>query len=125
MNAASSLNASLPQESVLMTVGGTLALIVLLMVALAWVARRSGFARRLNDASGAINVVASKSLGARERLILVDVGEQRLILGVTATQITCLATQAKPEMHEPESQPAPAVFGAMLDTLLKKHRQSR
>lgn len=125
MNATASLNAPLPQESVLMTVGGTLALVVLLMVALAWVARRSGFARRLTNPDGAMNVVASRSLGGRERLLLVDVGEQRLVLGVTATQITCLATQARPETSIPEPQPAPAAFGAMLDTLLKKHRQSR
>ncbi|SNY67823.1 flagellar biosynthetic protein FliO [Enterobacter sp. CC120223-11] len=125
MNAAASLNAPLSQESVLMTVGGTLALVVLLMVALAWVARRSGFARRLTNPDGAMNVVASRSLGGRERLLLVDVGEQRLVLGVTATQVTCLATQARPETPMPEPQPAPAAFGAMLDTLLKKHRQSR
>jgi flagellar biosynthetic protein FliO len=125
MNAVAPLNTALPQESILMTVGGTLALIVLLMVALAWIARRSGFARRLANPDGALNVVASKSLGARERLLLVDVGGQRLVLGVTATQITCLATQARPETPQPEPQPAPAAFGAMLDTLLQKHRQSR
>jgi flagellar protein FliO/FliZ len=72
-----------------------------------------------------MNVVASKSLGGRERLLLVDVGEQRLVLGVTATQITCLATQTRPETSMADPQPAPAAFGTMLDTLLQKHRQSR
>ena len=127
MTAATSLHAaaSVPQESMLLSVGGTLALIVLLMVALAWLARRSGVARRLNDAGGAMSVVASKSLGARERLVLVDVGDRRLVLGVTASQITCLATQARPEAPLSEPQQAPATFGTMLEALRQKHRQSR
>ena len=47
MNATDSLPAT---GSMLMTVTGALALIILLMVVMAWAARRSGLARRLNDA---------------------------------------------------------------------------
>ncbi|WP_260459727.1 flagellar biosynthetic protein FliO [Enterobacter ludwigii] len=68
-----------------MTVTGALALIVLLMVVLAWAVRRSGLTRRLNAAQGTITLVATQSLGPRERLVVVDVGEQRLVLGVTGT----------------------------------------
>ena len=81
MNATDSLPAT---GSILMTVSGALALILLLLVVLAWAARRSGLARRLNDAQGNMTLVATQSLGPRERLVLVDVGEQRLVLGVTA-----------------------------------------
>ncbi|MBS3049097.1 flagellar biosynthetic protein FliO [Enterobacter mori] len=117
MNATDSLPAT---GSVLMTVTGALALIILLMVVMAWAARRSGLARRFNDAQGNMTLVATQSLGPRERLVLVDVGEQRLVLGVTATQITCLATQARPE-HAPQAS-APATFPQMLEKLRQKYR---
>ena len=118
MNATDSLPAT---GSVLMTVSGALALIILLMVVMAWAARRSGLARRLNDAQGNMSVVATQSLGPRERLVLVDVGEQRLVLGVTASQITCLATQARPENAPQPSAPA-ATFPLMLEKLRQKYR---
>ncbi|EKS9204726.1 flagellar biosynthetic protein FliO [Enterobacter cloacae] len=117
MNATDSLPAT---GSMLMTVTGALALIILLMVVMAWAARRSGLARRLNDAQGNMTLVATQSLGPRERLVLVDVGEQRLVLGVTASQITCLATQARPE-NAPQAS-APATFPLMLEKLRQKYR---
>ncbi|MGN7789857.1 flagellar biosynthetic protein FliO [Enterobacter sp. 22452] len=118
MNATDSLPAT---GSVLMMVSGALALIILLMVVMAWAARRSGLARRLNDAQGNMTLVATQSLGPRERLVLVDVGEQRLVLGVTASQITCLATQARPENAPQTSAPA-ATFPLMLEKLRQKYR---
>ncbi|UKJ19856.1 flagellar biosynthetic protein FliO [Enterobacter mori] len=118
MNATDSLPAT---GSVLMTVSGALALIVLLLVVLAWAARRSGLARRLNDAQGTMTLVATQSLGPRERLVLVDVGEQRLVLGVTASQITCLTTQPRPENAPQASAPA-ATFPLMLEKLRQKYR---
>ena len=110
-------------DSVLLTVSGALALIILVMVLLAWVARRSGIARRFNDGS-LIAVVASKSLGARERIVLIDVEDQRLVLGVTATQIACLATLAKPlsESVRDCRQQAREVSAQLLHKLSQKHR---
>ncbi|MFH7906742.1 flagellar biosynthetic protein FliO [Enterobacter cloacae] len=118
MNATDSLPAT---GSVLMTVSGALALIILLIVVMAWAARRSGLARRLNNAQGNITLVANQSLGPRERLVLVDVGEQRLVLGVTASQITCLATQARPENAPQTSAPA-TTFPLMLEKVRQKYR---
>lgn len=118
MNATVSLPAT---GSILMTVSGALALILLLLVVLAWAARRSGLARRLNDAQGNMTLVATQSLGPRERLVLVDVGDQRLVLGVTASQITCLATQPRPENAPQASAPA-ATFPLMLEKLRQKYR---
>lgn len=118
MNATDSLPAT---GSILMSVSGALVLILLLLVVLAWAARRSGLARRLNDAQGNMTLVATHSLGPRERLVLVDVGDQRLVLGVTASQITCLATQPRPENAPQASAPA-ATFPLMLEKLRQKCR---
>lgn len=114
---------ALPTDSLLMTVTGALVLVILLMVTLAWLFRRSGLTRRLADSHGVIHLVASKSLGARERVVLVDVGEQRLVLGVTATQISCLATQVRPADAVVASPSANASFPAVLETLRQKYRK--
>lgn len=118
MNATDSLPAT---GSILMSVSGALVLILLLLVVLAWAARRSGLARRLNDAQGNMTLVATQSLGPRERLVLIDVGDQRLVLGITASQITCLATQPRPENAPQASAPA-ATFPLMLEKLRQKCR---
>ncbi|TDN59430.1 flagellar biosynthetic protein FliO [Scandinavium goeteborgense] len=120
---ASGTTDALASDSVLMTVMGALALVVMLLVALAWIVRRSGLARRLNDSHGVMSVVASKSLGARERLVLVDVGDQRLVLGVTTSQITCLTTQPRPVVQAAPEMPAPLPFPALLEKLRQKYRQ--
>ena len=110
MNATDSLPAT---GSVLMTVTGALALIVLLMVVLAWAVRRSGLSRRLNAAQGTITLVATQSLGP---------GEQRLVLGVTASQIACLTTQPRPE-NAPQTTAPAATFPLMLEKLRQTYRQ--
>ncbi|ADP09829.1 Flagellar biosynthesis protein, FliO [Erwinia sp. Ejp617] len=109
-------------DSVLLTVSGALALIVLFMVALAWLARRSGITRRFNDGHNLITVVATKSLGTRERVVVIDVEDRRLVLGVTATQIACLSSMEKPAQAEQEMQAKPvADFPALLSKLRQKY----
>ncbi|PIF21441.1 flagellar biosynthetic protein FliO [Candidatus Pantoea floridensis] len=113
----------LATDSVLMTVTGALALIILAMVILAWIVRRSGLSRRLHDTQNVMTLVATKSLGNRERLVLVDVGDQRLVLGVTATQIACLNTQPRPETEPAATPPAGNTFPHMLESFLQKYRK--
>ena len=120
MNSAPS---TLAADSLLMTVTGSLGLIILVMVALAWLVRRSGLNRRLHSASHAMTLVASQSLGARERVVLMDVGELRLVLGVTASQITCLATQERPAQVAEAASATPVAFSAMLDKFRHQYRQ--
>lgn len=57
-----------------------------LVVLLAWLLRQ---VQRWQPRSGQIiQVLASQSLGPRERLVLVQVGEQQILLGIAAGQIT-------------------------------------
>lgn len=63
----------------------TLAVVVGLIFALAWMARRMpGLTPR---AGGEIRVVDTLVLGARERLLLVEVGGERLLLGTAPGRI--------------------------------------
>lgn len=67
-----------------------LSLLVVLgvFVALAWLARRFFPAA---GGRGALRVVASLSLGTRERVVVVELGEELLVLGLGGGQVNLLA----------------------------------
>ncbi|MEN5015869.1 flagellar biosynthetic protein FliO [Erwinia sp. Eh17-17] len=105
--------------SVLTQVSGVLAAIIILILACAWLAKRLGFAARRNG-SQTLNISASCQLGQRERVVIVDVDDARLVLGVTAQQITHLHTlPAKPQQEVTDAAPAAADFRQVLQSLLK------
>lgn len=109
--------------SVLMNVGGALALILMIIAAFAWIARRTGFAQRLPKGDQVLSVVASHSLGQRERVVVIDMDGKRVLLGVTSTQINCLATFDKPAGEDVTPvAPAPGDFQSTLLNLLKKRK---
>ena len=72
----------------------SLLLIVGAIMALAWLLNRLQGGRSHNG--GLINVVASHALGAKERLLVVDVGGRQLVVGVTASQISTLHVLDEP-----------------------------
>ena len=106
--------------SVLTQVSGVLALIVMLILVCAWLARRTGFAPKRGNLRG-LNVSASVTVGQRERVVIVDIEDARLVLGVTAQQITHLHTlpPREPQADTPDA-PAPADFRQLLHTLIKR-----
>jgi flagellar protein FliO/FliZ len=80
-----------------------LAVVLAAAVGLSWLLRRHALPR-----GGAIQVLGGLPLGARERLLLVEVEQVRLLIGVTATQIQAL------HVFPPPSAP-PASFQRTLD----------
>jgi flagellar protein FliO/FliZ len=62
-----------------------LLLVLALAVGLSWFLRRYALPR-----DGLVRVIGSLPLGARERLLLVEVDEVRLLIGITAHQIQAL-----------------------------------
>ena len=62
-----------------------LAVVLALAVGLSWLLRRHVLPR-----GGAIRVIGVLPLGSRERLLLIEVDETRLLIGVTSQQIQTL-----------------------------------
>jgi flagellar protein FliO/FliZ len=62
-----------------------LAVVLALAVGLSWLLRRHVLPR-----GGVIRVIGGLPLGSRERLLLIEVDETRLLIGVTAQQIQTL-----------------------------------
>lgn len=67
-----------------------LVVVVGLIFLLAWAARRIGLQRLTG--SGVVKVVSSAALGARERVVVVEVAGTWLVLGVSASQVNTLHT---------------------------------
>lgn len=90
-----------PAGSMLTQVGSTLGAILLLILIIGWLVKRLGFAPK-NSRNNLLNVRASCSLGARERVVVIEVDNQCLVLGVTSQNITHLHTfTAPPSEAEP------------------------
>lgn len=67
--------------------------VLLLFSAIAWLVRRfglSGLGGLGSPSSGRLKITDSLSLGSRERLVIVQAGEQQLLLGITPGQINKL-----------------------------------
>lgn len=76
---------SLSSSLVQMILG--LALILVLIVGAAWLLRRF---MPLRGGDGAIRVLGGLSLGSRERVVLLQVGETRLLVGVSPGRVATL-----------------------------------
>ncbi len=95
-----------------------LGLVIGLIFVLAWVVRRlqGQVGPRGNQV---IKLLSSQALGQRERLLLVQVGEEQILLGLTAGRITPLHVLQQPVVL-PETENATPEFAKRLQELLKR-----
>lgn len=100
--------------------GAALGLVILLIVAAAWVLRRTGVASRIVRGSGIVTIKQTQTIGSRERLMVVEVDDKWLLLGVTQQSITCLTTMEKRESEEAPAPAAPLPFANNFQAALKK-----
>lgn len=70
--------------------------VLLLIAGTAWVAKRMGVTR--GGTQGLLHVVASTSVGARERVVVIEVGESWLVLGVAPGSVNALTSLPKGEV---------------------------
>ena len=68
--------------------------VLLCIVALAWLARRLN--RFQSSSNGALQILGGISMGARERVVLVQVGSTQLLLGVAPGRINMLHQLEQP-----------------------------
>ena len=99
-----------------------LMLVIGMIVGVAWLTRRFGSFQ--TDASGALRVIGGLSMGPRERVVLVQVGEQQLLLGVAPGRVSTLHVLAKPLVPVSPATLVNDSFAARLAGLLKQGRPS-
>jgi flagellar protein FliO/FliZ len=94
-----------PGAGSLMQTTFALLFVLALLVGGAWFLKRFG-PRNLGGAGGTVKLVGSLSLGTRERILVVEVGEQWIVVGASPGRMNALATMPRQENSE-AAVPAP------------------
>jgi len=93
-----------------------LAVVLAAMMGFFWFLRR--FSPGQKGAQGVVKIVGGVMLGPRERLVVVEVGETWLLVGVGGGQVSALHTMPRPPGYVPPAVGAPAGFANRLKDFL-------
>ena len=97
-NRPSEVGSGVVTTNPLSVVGGLLA-VVLLIFFLAWLMRRVAGIPTMGGHQ--MKVVAALAVGAREKIVLVDVGGQQILVGVAAGRVSHLQSFEQPVLESP------------------------
>ena len=104
----------------LMQVSSALGAILLLILLAGWLFRRLGFAPQARNGR-LLHLRASCQVGQRERVVVVEVDNTLLVLGVTAQQITPLHQFPAPPRDEDNTALTPGNdFRQLMQNVLKR-----
>jgi flagellar protein FliO/FliZ len=101
-----------------------LSLVLGLIVCVAWLLKRSGLAPAM-PASAAAKVVGGVSVGSRERIVVVEVGDQWIVVGVAPGRVNALTTMPKRESVPAASAPAVKNFSSWMKQTIEKRNGPR
>jgi len=104
----------------LLSFAASLIIVVGVIVVLGWLYSRSKILSGGN--SDVINIVASRALGSKERLMVVEIAGKQLLLGMTASQVQTLHIFDAP-IIEKNDVAAVSGFAGRLKSVLKEMRR--
>ncbi|WP_373020403.1 flagellar biosynthetic protein FliO [Thiomicrorhabdus sp.] len=99
----------------------SLVLVLLIIFISAWLLRRYG--RFPGVADGNLKVIGALSVGQRERILLLQVGKEQLLVGVTSSKITTLHQLDEPVLVK-SSEPVSGSFAQRLQEALAKKKET-
>lgn len=100
-----------------------LVLVLALVGAVAWLLKRLSAFRA--PGAGLIRVLAGAAVGQRERIVLVEVGETWLLVGVAPGHVTTLHSMPKMASASAPDMQTPATMGASFATWLNRKIEGR
>ena len=106
----------------LMKLTGGLVLIVAIIFLLAWLVKR--FNLNQQASGGLIRVVAGLSIGTRDRIVLLQVGDEQILVGLTPGRIEKLHTLAQPLEAAASEQADAGTFAAKINRLMGERKSS-
>ncbi|TFW25027.1 flagellar biosynthetic protein FliO, partial [Duganella callida] len=74
--------------------------VIALMLGLAWLTKRYA-PKSFGAGNSNVKLVGALSVGARERILVVEVGEQWIVVGASPGRMNALATMPRQESSEP------------------------
>ena len=107
---------AVPGSPLLQVSGALLGIIAFILIV-------AGLAGKAAGGRG-LKLAASTSLGPRERVVIVEVEDARLVLGVTASQISLLHTLPPAPVSEESRAEVPPDFQSVMKSLLKRSGRS-
>lgn len=93
--------------------------VLALLFACLWLLKKLTVQR--GEAAGLLRVVAATAIGARERVVIVEIGSTWLVLGVAPGHISALAEIPRQPITEPPQGKKTAAVPQWLQHLLKRH----
>jgi len=94
----------------------SLLMVLLLIFAAAWVLKKFNV---VNKSVSGMQVISSLPLGTKERLVVVQVADEQLLLGVSGQQVSLIKTLEQPLTPD---QPLANEFGQSLGQFFKKNK---
>lgn len=88
--------------------------VVVLLLALVWLLKRMGIGNQQRR-GGFYKVLASSALGPREKIVLIEIGDTWLVLGMTSSSINTLHSMPAGSIELDEIQNPAANFAKMLE----------
>ena len=100
----------------LLKLTGGLMLVVVVIFVLAWLVKRFNLAQQAHG--GLIRIVAGVSIGTRDRIVLLQVGNEQILVGLTPGRIEKLHTLAEPLPLAGEGAQATNSFADKINRLM-------
>lgn len=102
-----------------LSVLSVLVFVLLLIVGLAWLFHQTKLSRYFGQ--NGIKVIATTPLGRKEKLMVVQLGEQQYLLAATAQQINLIDKLEQPLQPQPtQTVPLAGAFAEQLAKVIKK-----
>jgi len=98
-----------------------LILIVALILLLAWLVKK--FNLNQQSHSGLIKIIAALSIGTRDRIVLLQIGDEQILVGLTPGRIEKLHTLAQP-LEAPGEQVVAGSFASKINRLMGDRESS-
>ncbi len=105
--------------SYLIKLTGGLVFVLVIIFCFAWLLKRLKITQQAQN--GLLKVVAGLPLGTRERIVILQVGEEQILLGLSPGRIEKLHTLAEPLVVDQQHLNTP--FAAKLQGLINKGNQ--
>lgn len=102
-----------------------LGMVLALLVGLAWLFKRTGLVKGTGS-NAVAKIIGGVSVGTRERVMVIEVAEQWIVVGVAPGRVNTLATMPRQELLATSSTPSvPAAnFSAWLKQTIEKRNGS-
>jgi len=100
---------------------GGLILVVVVIFALAWLVKKLNLNQQSHN--GLIKIIAGLSIGTRDRIVLLQIGEEQILVGLTPGRIEKLHTLVQP-LEVSGEQPVSVSFASKLNQLMGDREDS-